>query len=703
MWSKKRWMGGLGALILLSIIWGIHPSVSSAAKPDDSVPDGYYYFSDKNVLTNGDNNKKDKNLFGDIIKEKQKAVVTEVEKLASSNFSNKTITGDLNNGDDTLWGTKLNNLYSNTKGTKITMKKGTKAYKIYIPRGKKDGKQVNKGIIEDSISAVEKYMNTVKEGAMAGTMASSFNIYSIYSEKQIPITDIVEWELNKDGKRTGYQQIKSGVSGIKYSLDTFYNPIFGKMDGSDIKGGEKNTQKYWEGKIKDVKIKHKDGAKVDITINSDYLSFVSGDSDLLNTLMKADSTKVSSANGVTSYKTKYSKKSYKPQSRVDGTMAVAVPNLFSKNGSSSKFQMNLADYKKLSNVRMSINLNYMYKVSGNNVKQMGDFSSYGIDPKGVMLFYTTVDNKGKYKKDGRKVGVVVPLWYKEVILDTSQATADVSDGGDGKYYTGRTVKLANDYSGKITLSGENKDLLNVSSKYSAKQGVAIRNFAFKKGADVSKIDAHSVIGTSVDKFQVSINFDINDDDEKANGFLIYRNNWYSDDTDLIKWVQSKEAKSLTNVNADKIYGLITGDFEVKKEQLGYDDWLRMQEIRKENDKSLTMSIASIARVTAIVFGIFLCIYGTLLVALYFLDITNTFMELSLLKLVTFNKLYPVTDKEDIGYIIEAEDGVRYVGMKDIIILFFIVVSIGLVFMACSPIFDFLVKVYNSVSSVVGGV
>lgn len=63
-----------------------------------------------------------------------------------------------------------------------------------------------------------------------------------------------------------------------------------------------------------------------------------------------------------------------------------------------------------------------------------------------------------------------------------------------------------------------------------------------------------------------------------------RNNWYlQSDSDLTDWLNTEEAKSLTHVKATELRDLITGAFENENQELSFEEWNRLQEIRAELD------------------------------------------------------------------------------------------------------------------------
>lgn len=673
------------------------PSRSSkAVKVDDAIPKGVYYFTDRDELTSS-KGKTSKTLFGEILKAKQISVAEEVRRLADSGFSTKVITGDLYAESEkiSLWNYNLQDLKKRTKGMTVTMRQGSTVYKLYIPRGMENGKPVNTAIINNAIAGIKKYKLAVQEGILAGTISASFNIYSVYPSKQVPITDILEEATDDKGKKLGYKQFKSSGVKMNYSLDYFLNPLFGKIDGSAL--GKSNMQDFLEKKIKDVKVEHESEDKVEFDINESYATFIEEIKSGESTFTNVKDGSIINTNGLKTYKTTVSKKEYKPKSLVDGAMRLIVPRIFAKkDGGVYQIAVN-GGYRLIPDVKLLISHAFVYGKEGDTFKRLGDFETYGINDKSLVLYYTTINKDGKFDPKGKKVGAVIPLWYREAVIDTSSK----EQGEDNIYWTGRVVKFGNDYSGKITLNGKNKDLLSIDSKVAGKQGIPLRYFAFWSKANYTKKEDHYALDNTPDTFSIQVSFENSEDGAK--GFVIYRNNYYIDDPDLIKWLETNEAKAMTDVKADKLHSLITGEFNLQKEPLSYEDWVRLKEIKSELDGTFKSKITTVIRVLSLLFGVLLISYSVILVLAYWFDIFNVLVEFSLLNLLTFRRLYPINSKEDLSYVSYSKGDVKYVTFWNLFFIMLAGMGIGLLFIFFLPVVEFISWLYYKITSWVGGI
>jgi hypothetical protein len=377
---------------------------------------------------------------------------------------------------------------------------------------------------------------------------------------------------------------------------------------------------------------------------------------------------------------------------VDGAIRLVVPSVFTKKDG-SVYNLNEAEkgYKTVGDIKLHIANNMVYDKDGSK----GDFESFGIDVKSLVIGSITLDKDGKYSKDGKVVGAVIPLWFKEVVINTNKSKDKALDKS---YITGRTVKMGNDFSGKITLDAKNKDLFAIDSKGNGKMGAKLRHFGFAENAKYADIASHVNLETTPDKFSVNITFE---DTENVKGFAINRNNWYISDPDLLKWLKTDEAKAMTNVKAEELHSFITGKFDVISEELSFEDWNRLAEIRDELDKSLASQLMTIIRVITMVFGVLIIFYSITLVLAYWIDIFNVLMEFSILNLLTNKRLYPISTKEDLEYITYSKGDVKYVTFWNVLFIMICGIAVGLVFIYTTPILEFLSYAYYKITSWVG--
>lgn len=706
----KRLSVGLGVFIL-SLFLSISISTKVyAAYVDDDIPSGALYFDESGNLKNTTVS----NLFSQILIVKQTTIIDEITRSVNAlagqsnnqNTFSGSITGDLDlERGGSLWGqspSELKARFQNAKeGSVFYLRQGNAKYRFYVPRGKKtitkvvNGKTVteevtvNEAFIDAAIQAIERYKTAVKEAILAGALQSSVDVFSMYPDKQVPVLDILENVTTESGS---YRKIKNSVNNvtISYSLDYHYNLLFGKMNGSDLLAPEFS----WSSKLKDIKITPGTDGNIGVMFSEDFIRFIQPNSQERQTLSPIDNVNLVSVKRPPKFKTSYSLTTVEPRSMVDSAMRLIVPSTFDARIDNNTYVVkDTSGYKLVPGVRLHLPSKQVYGDEEGSLKLLGNYDAFGIDERSLVFFYTYESSQSG--GNARKVGAVIPLWYKEAIYDTRMNTV---------YLTGRKIKFRNDYSGKIRLDELNRELFSAEEKVSGDIGVPLRHFAFFKGSDYKLSGDHAEIGIKPDSFQVHIDFlaidtSSGDEDIAIKGFVIYRNNFYLDDPDLILWLSSDAARALADVKAEELYKLLTGELSVSPSKLTYSEWLRLQEIRAELDAQKRNFLMSFIRVITIVFGVLLIIYSTLLFLAYFIDIFNP-LNIPILKFLTFGRLYAVTKSEK-EYLTPPDGKVKYVSFWDIFKIYFVGIAIGIVFLYHDPVIEFLVWTYDKVTSWAG--
>jgi hypothetical protein len=173
----------------------------------------------------------------------------------------------------------------------------------------------------------------------------------------------------------------------------------------------------------------------------------------------------------------------------------------------------------------------------------------------------------------------------------------------------------------------------------------------------------------------------------------------------LDWLERPEGHSwgLWRSTVDKmlIFFFPDNSSDVISEELSFEDWNRLAEIRDELDKSLASQLMTIIRVITMVFGVLIIFYSITLVLAYWIDIFNVLMEFSILNLLTNKRLYPISTKEDLEYITYSKGDVKYVTFWNVLFIMICGIAVGLVFIYTTPILEFLSYAYYKITSWVG--
>ena len=129
----------------------------------------------------------------------------------------------------------------------------------------------------------------------------------------------------------------------------------------------------------------------------------------------------------------------------------------------------------------------------------------------------------------------------------------------------------------------------------------------------------------------------------------------------------------------------------------------MQDIKEEIEGRKNSVLVRVFNITSIVMGVFLMVFAVLICLAYWIDIFNTFSDLSILHYISFGRLYSVEDKELIPYTsVSGGENIKYVTFKDVLIIAAIMVAIGFLFLNVSKLVYIIVYIYNYIMQVLGG-
>lgn len=665
-----------------------------------------YTFVDSGILRNKATSKDDESLFPNILKEKQSELMTSTQTMVTGKLDSTTFKGGLYTDSTSLWASNYDTKawITNTSATIIYMETSTKAYKIEIPAG--NGGTTNKAVINNAIAAVDMYKEMVKESIFTGLMSASYNVYTMTPSKQMLVRDIVEKEMNS-GKFTGYYTIKAGGTGynMKYSLKEFYHPLLGKLVpttlGTDQATIKENLKKSIPTITFDVGTEK---GSLSFELSQDYSTFFADIKSGGGLYTKVDSKTVNTTNGVKSYKTTHTKKEVLAESRIDGSFPLALPSTFVKGD--LKYQLsNVSGYDISAGVSLMLSNATVYEAGGEGEGRtaLSDFSTFGIDLDSLALSSIKVDAEGKptnVEEGSATIGVIIPLWYKEVVVNTLTESGVV--GEEDNYFTGRVIRFNNDYNEKVVLDNPNSDLVSAVTKTTGTLGIELRRFSFLTDADVTLRASHEPTSTTPEKFKIIAEF-ITDKDADYRGLVIYRNNAYiSDDALLVSWLGSDSAMAMTDVDAEFLLKLINGEIGLEDDVLAYEDWVRMQEIKGELDSTFRSKLISIINIFSIILGYFIIIYSITLMLAYWFDIVNTVFEFSLLKVLSGGRLYAIPNKDALDYISSyAGDDLKFVTYVHMFIIMLMGIFVGLIFIFVSPVINFILWLYYLVTGIAG--
>lgn len=612
--------------------------------------------------------------FDSFLMNLQKNIIDSVKGLDTGTLHNGiTVVGGLDyeylSGGyaGSLWSTitsaDVGGFKESTEGHYVYLRNGSDFLKVYVPQGKiyvvdyknVDGvlvasgghyEYVNQKEIAKAQELFKRYADVVKQSVAVGSMAHAFNVYTFYpSSRQVYLKDLIEFPSDgSEGK------LKANSS-ISYSLDYLMHPFRGRMKFSEVQGVTS-----WE-TTTGLPTPTTNKERVTFAVNENYRDFIIS-SEGRESLSEIQSTVLgTNSGGIKEVTSQRSKTKVSPLHAVDTTLRLAVPFKFSEFAANrgTYFLKDTTGYKLFDGVRLRVTTNEVYTEDENgNFKSAGDYAKYNIVLDSLVITKLEVDDDGKPSEGTSKfIGAVVPLRYKEAVFvpnvssgvatNSEGNTVPIIDGGmdipsTGKvYFTGRELHFRNDYATKATLIGTNQDIFAVYS-ITGYSDVRLLHYAFLPGkSDHTDPSNHTDFkDLRPPSFEISAGFYA--DETGYGGFVLFYNNYYVENQDLMSWLRSDHAKSMSGVYAEELLSHIKGLFEVEEIPLSYAEWNRLQEIRVELEETETSFLGRVIYVILLSFGILLSFYASLILMVYWIDRANFFGDFQLLGFLTFGRL-----------------------------------------------------------------
>lgn len=605
------------------------------------------------------------------------------------------------------------------------------------------------------------YVNAVKDGFIAGSVETGFNVGSIYSDTQKALDDVmteigegsttqtekVETETTTEEESTdsteessenteeaeetegselsgeavsgpaeeegkdsigGLYKFKDSIS-LKASMDYFYSPLFGKID---VTQGIPKTAAEWSKPEWYEKVKIEKGV---VQIDEGYKNFVNPDSTLRLGLYEVDPNLVFK-NGVKKY-TKGKKivtNSKEPKKLVDYTMRVATPYKYVAKGINNAYTLEEGGLGVIEGIRMSLYNDTIYKEV--EMEEEGEKriervkvctnNDIELDRKYITIF--------KQMINGSPVGVVVVLKYSEAVVDTT-GTGVVEGDAEGfskrVYYTGRNIIFGNNYSSNMVIDEINKEVLGYTTRRTGITGIKGINFTFPSEGKtteeyITRRESHKDMKGS-EGFTYLMTFVGNGVTEEETeegkglryGFLIFRNNQYVNDSELLSWLNTKEAMGMSYVRAEELRKLITGEFGVA--DITFTEWLEMQRIRGElqaKEESIPYNIINVA---LILLGSISMLLGITLPIMGVWDVVSSpMLNVSLIERLSKGRLYPIMTKGDED-LVGLGGGIRCVTIFELCLMGIGFIFLGYCFMKTTDIVTFIINIFNYYMTMLG--
>lgn len=593
------------------------------------------------------------------------------------------------------------------------------------------------GVADNTLEGLNSLADAVRVGLVAGSVGSGYNVGTVYSNSQISLTNAMEKTAN------GYYDFKT-TSGLKSTFEYYMNPLLGKADFLLTNNGViPSTIEEWTAYIERATQNSDFVSGYEIILNPVFDAFESSltDDGRVNSQGLKKTENINFSNGVKNIKDIAT--SRKPKSVISYNMKIALPYIFYQS-SGDRYKLDMNQLRLLDGYSYCVSNDFMYALDGSGVvtESVANINSLELNRDQLFLY--------KYVSGGNTYGVILVGQFHEGVLDTTTGLT---------YATGRNIGFNNGYSDMLTLNSSNVNLMYSigSLSNSGRNGFLPRNVAFpvseseiagiqsfnnsqssSQGSQDSgsqgstakplELSNDSAISYVEDKqhhagidtpryFKIIVGFEelknhqettdtttstqTSQTGEKSElkGFVIYWNNYYVNDSDLLSWLRSNEAHGITYVDADTLIAKITGDFSDSMQDVSYDAWQKMKDIRAELEARAERKWYSAFNVLSMCMGVFLIIFAILLCLAYWIDIFNTFVDVSLLYLISFGNMYSIWDKETIPYIQESKGATKFVTFPQVLLRAFVLIAVGVMLIDVTKIISLILFLYQYIMMV----
>lgn len=672
--------------------------------------DKTYSFDKVGVLKDNTTKQEHKKLWLTILDGKTADLKKTIEGQGEEKYKSSAIEIDLDTEDGkSYWGTDPNELLKATTNTIFRVKGGDTDYYIEVPKAEYDdkGNLLNGDIIKLAINSIVEYKKVVKQGIMVGTITHSYNVFRMSPENAVSLIDLLEKndKMKEDGNMWN---IRGDIGKMKYNLVYYFHPIFGKIPAEDLKGNESDKgikNEHLNNLADGIEVKTGNKDMGSYTVDSTYLSYVrkQGIEHTILSNLKSGTVKKLKLR-VNEYKTDVGFNKTIASDLIESVFPVLIPIKYKESGANPKhFELKANSFTQVEGFYVSVRNNYVMTNDGDTYKITGGYETYGMDLNALVLMaYTKVGGEESTEETEKEtMGGVTSLWYKEAMYDFAGVLGDPIG-----YITGRELRFNNDYGKKMKLDSTNVDLFGVMSKRGGLVGLPMRYYAFgsETGTETTK-EGNIGVGKTPTSFMMMTKFENGKDNANMVGFVIYRNYNYWNEEGLIKHLEAQKTETKSTIDSVSLLKLIKGSFSVETMPLTFEEWLRVQEIKKELDKTLSDYLVSAVNIICLVFGVLLFFYSLISIVAYLVDCVGIF-ETSVLGVITWGKLRSIPfslTKEELGTFRAFQDSkVKYITWKGMIIYFVAIGVIAMLFLQVEPILQFIIYIFFRLNTLLNG-
>lgn len=347
----------------------------------------------------------------------------------------------------------------------ITFKIGEKEYKLkaytshYLNDSTKT-KVYRTGTLKEMNENMNEFFTYMQEsvikGIIAGSMGIGYNVGIPYSEKQVPLSSVMELSGN------GYDF--KNLNSVDFTFNYYYSPIFGRLYATKEPKLPTDTDGWIDYGMSKVSTFIRGSS---VVLDSDFLDYTGSLSDeVINDRGEKITDKVNMVGGARRLNISGSED---PKSVISYNMPMYVPYIYNiTNGRGALFMESLREIEGYEFCLYNDLIFPSDKGITEPIALMNEVMGNGTDSRNSLFLYRQnvevetgeTDADGNPVTEVQKTGIIMVAYFDECVVDPDpNITNEISN----LYLTGRHVGFDNGYSDILDFKNPNSELMYATS------------------------------------------------------------------------------------------------------------------------------------------------------------------------------------------------------------------------------------------------
>ena len=348
----------------------------------------------------------------------------------------------------------------------FTFKIGEKEYQLksytksYLTSTNGYHEETRTGTLGEMAKNMEAFITFAQEnvikGIIAGSMGIGYNVGIPYSEKQVPLSSVMELSGN------GYDF--KNLNSVDFTFNYYYSPIFGRLYATKEPKLPTDTDGWIDYGMSKVSTFIRGSS---VVLDRDFLDYTGSLSDeVINDRGEKITDKVNMVGGARRLNIAGSED---PKSVISYNMPMYVPYIYNiTNGRGSLFMESLREIEGYEFCLYNDLIFPSDKGITEPIALMNEVMGNGTDSRNSLFLYRQnvevetgeTDADGKPVTEVQKMGIIMVAYFDECVVDPDP---NITDDISNLYLTGRHVGFDNGYSDILDFKNPNSELMYATS------------------------------------------------------------------------------------------------------------------------------------------------------------------------------------------------------------------------------------------------